>query len=142
MDHYLPVTEMWSKLRGVSDYGWQNLHLHALGAAMVRDAETGEIKWNLIIGGVLTAAILGVAGQVISNGTQIAAIIARQEIVLQRIQAMEQSSHPSTSKRYTSDDAARDREMVEKHLARIEERLTRLDVAINTMRKLRGQDQM
>ena len=127
MDHYLPVTEMWSKLRGVSDYGWQNLHLHALGAAMVRDAETGEIKWNLIIGGVLTAAILGVAGQVISNGTLVAAIGARQELVLQRLTAIEQNIHPATSKRYTSDDAAHDREIVEKHLTRIEERITRIE---------------
>ena len=82
------------------------------GLGMVRDAETGEIRWNIVAGGILVAATIAVGGIIISMGNLIAAIEARQQMVISRLEAMESSQHPATSKRYTADDAQRDLELI------------------------------
>ena len=106
-----------------------------LGLGMIRDGETGEIRWNLVAGGILVAATIAVGGIIISMGNLIAAIEARQHMVISRLEALEVSAHPATSKRYTSDDAVRDAALMRQNIRDMEEHL-RLD---NVELKLRLQ---
>ena len=87
-----------------------------------------------IIRSVVIAAILGLAAWVLSqearmgdHRAEVAGIKARQEIVLQRLDAIEASQHPSTSRRYTADDAARDRESNIREHQQLETRVLRLE---------------
>ena len=82
-----------------------------LGLGMIRDDE-GAIRGNLVAGGILVAATISIGGIIISMGNLIAAIEARQQMVIARVEQLESSLHPATSKRYTSDDAIRDAELM------------------------------
>lgn len=83
-----------------------------LALAMVRDTDTGEIRWPVVVAGLLTAGIAGAVTAVISVSSEVAGIKARQQIVFGRLDVIESSNHPATAKRYTSDDAARDLELI------------------------------
>jgi hypothetical protein len=87
-----------------------------------------------IIRAVVIAAIIGLAGWVLSQEARLddwepaySAIKARQEIVLQRLDAIEASQHPATSRRYTADDANRDREANIREHQQLEQRILRLE---------------
>ena len=95
--------------------------------AMVRDTSTGEIRWPVVIGGIITAGVVGVSSWLISASQDIAYIKARQEMVITKLASIEASSHPATSKRYTSDDAARDQDMMRRELDRLGERIAKLE---------------
>ena len=82
------------------------------GLGIVRDPETGEIRWPVVAGGILVAGTVSVGGIIISMGNLISAIEARQQMVIARLEAIEVSAHPATSKRYNSDDATRDAELM------------------------------
>lgn len=94
--------------------------------AMVRDEE-GNIRWPVVVGGVITAGAVAIAGWLVSTTAQLAKVEARQEIVLQRLNTIEASTHPATSKRYTSDDAREDRERTQREVDRLIERLERVE---------------
>lgn len=83
-----------------------------LGLGVVRDPETGEIRWHYVAGGILVAATIAVGGFLVSISNILAAVEARLQIAMQRIETLEASQHPATSRRYTSDDANRDLELL------------------------------
>ena len=70
--------------------------------------EDGNINWTTVFGGVVTAAIVGLSAATIDQGREISAMRARQEIVLQRLTALESGTSSATSERYRASDAARD----------------------------------
>jgi hypothetical protein len=82
------------------------------GFGMVRDVETGEIRWPVIVGGIIVAGGVAVGGFIVQMGNTISAVAATQKLMAERLDKIELSVHPSTSKRYTSDDAARDLDLV------------------------------
>ena len=87
-------------------------NIAALALGMIRDRETGEIKWPVVIGGLLAAGIAGAITMTIAVNADLSAVKARQQVVFERLSVIETSSHPATAKRYTSDDAARDLELI------------------------------
>ena len=81
-------------------------------SGMVHDAETGEIRWSLIVSSLAIAAVVAVGGFMIKVGNEVAASTAMIVIMNADIHELKTSLHPATSKRYTSDDAARDLELI------------------------------
>ena len=99
------------------------------GIGIVTD-ENGQIRWNLVAGGIIVASTMACIGFVISMGTNLAAIEARQHIVLERLDRLESSVHPATSKRYTSDDAARDNDLLRTRIREAAEDYRRKDAEV------------
>lgn len=90
----------------------ESLKATVLGLGMVRDVETGEVRWGMIAAGILVASTVAVGGFIVKMGNVISAIEARQQVVFSRLESVENVTHPATMKRYTSDDAARDFELM------------------------------
>ena len=90
----------------------ENWKATILGLGIVRDPETGEIRWHYVAGGILVASTIAVGGFLVSISNVLAAVEARLQIAMARIEQMENSQHPATSKRYTADDANRDLELI------------------------------
>jgi hypothetical protein len=82
------------------------------GFGIVRDSETGEIRWPVVAGGILVAATVAIGGFLVTLSNSVAAIEARQVLMEGRVSHLEDSAHPATSKRFTSDDAARENELL------------------------------
>lgn len=81
-------------------------------SSMVHDAETGEIRWSLIVSSLVVAAVVAVGGFMVKIGNEVSASAAMIVIMNSDIRDLKTSLHPATSKRYTSDDAARDLELI------------------------------
>jgi hypothetical protein len=79
------------------------------------------MDWRLVFHSVVTASILGLATATIDQGRDLSAIAARQEIVLQRLAALESGTNSATSERYRASDATRDIARIEARIQRIEE---------------------
>ncbi len=88
--------------------------------------EDGEIRWPVVISGVVTALMVGMGAAVISQGREISAMDARQRLVLERLDKIENGSVAATSDRYRRSDADRDLSALE---TRIEKRLDKLEKA-------------
>lgn len=110
----------------------------AMLAAVVRDDVSGEIRWPVVIGAIIAAGSIATAGWAVGLSNELTYVKARQEIVLQRIQVLEQSQHPSTAKRYTSDDAERDRAHVARELGSMDARVGRLEAIVTGTTRPRG----
>lgn len=104
-------------------------HFHFLPVigGMVRNAETGEIRWPVVAGGIITAALVGTGGWIVGLSREVSVLHAKQEMAMMAISRLEASQHPATMKRYTADDADRDRAAVERTIVRMEERILRLE---------------
>jgi len=99
-----------------------HLKFGALLIGVVRDSETGEIRWPVVIASLLTAGVIGAITMSIAMTSEVSAIRARQQIVFERLAQIEASTHPATAKRYTSDDAARDMDLIRSRIRESEER--------------------
>lgn len=80
-------------------------------ASMVHDSETGELRWPIIVSGLAVAAVVAVGGFMVKIGNEVSANTAIIVLLNSDIKELKTSLHPATSKRYTSDDAARDFEL-------------------------------
>lgn len=89
--------------------------------------QDGTLRWPVIIGGVITATIIGIAAWMMATTSTLAKLEARQEIVLQRLSTLESSAHPATSKRFTADDAREMETRITLRIDRLESRLDRKD---------------
>ena len=81
-------------------------------SGMVHDAETGDIRWSLFVSSLAVAAVVAVGGFMVKIGNEVSASAAMIVIMNSDIRDLKTSLHPATSKRYTSDDAARDLELI------------------------------
>ena len=79
------------------------------GLGIVRNPETGEIRWQVVAAGILVAATIATGSFLVSISNILAAVEARLQIAMLRIDQIEASQH---SKRYTSDDAKVDLELI------------------------------
>lgn len=93
---------------------------------MVRTQE-GEIRWNVVVASVLTAAVVGLAATVISQGQAIAAMQARQEGIIDRVKALEIGTAAATADRYRRSDAEHDFARVYHDLEQLTTRVHRCD---------------
>ena len=118
----------------------QNYHLLPMLTGMVRD-EGGELRWPLIIGSIISAGAIAVGGFVVSVGNEVSAIAARQRIVMERLDKLETANHPATTKRYTSDDAARDQDIMRRALREVLEDI-RKDIGEVNARMQRFEDRL
>ena len=94
---------------------------------MTQPEDDGRIKWGVVIGSILVAAIVGLSTAVISLGKELAAIGARQIIVLERLDRIENGAVAATSERYRLSDALRDQSKAESHMNKLENRIERLE---------------
>jgi hypothetical protein len=102
-------------------------------AGVIHD-EMGEIRWPIVTAGLATAGIIGAFAATTNMTANISAIDAKQQMVLQRLDRIEASQHPATSKRYTSDDADRDREYFRREFAQITARLEKIESKVGDRR--------
>ena len=104
----------------------QHVSMMTLIGGVVRD-DNGEIRWSVVAAGIIAAGSVTVGGWMVAVSSNVSAIEARQQMVLRRLDSLEASTHPSTSKRYTSEDADRDRSAMQRDISRLEYRLERLE---------------
>ena len=95
---------------------------------MAQQDDDSRIKWGVVIGSVLVAAIVGLSTAVISLGKELAAIGARQMIVLERLDRIENGAVSATSERYRLSDALRDQSKIEAMINKLEARLERIEI--------------
>lgn len=81
-------------------------------AGIVRDSETGELRWPLIVGSLVVAAVVAVAGLLLKISSEVAANTSMIVLLNADLRDLKSSVHPATAKRYTSDDATRDLELI------------------------------
>ena len=75
----------------------------------------------MIVMGILIAVTVRITAEAASGDGE------RMAAMEDRLARLEASKHPSTTKRYTSDDAARDQARIAQELGAIHERLDRLE---------------
>jgi hypothetical protein len=92
-------------------------HIPLIGIAMIK--EDGTIRWNLIIGGIITAGIIGMS--VLAR--EVSAIAARQEMIINRVIKIEDQQVPATANRFTSFDADAMEKRIQDRLDRLEKKL-------------------
>jgi hypothetical protein len=90
---------------------------------MVRNADTGEISWGKIAAGVVAAGVVAVTGWAVTLSGDIRAIDARMTLVLQRLDKMEAGAN----RRYTAEDADRDRMAARREADLLADRIDRLE---------------
>lgn len=113
---------------------------------VLRDSETGQVQWSTVFTGVLTAGLIASGSSLVALNSkvtelaalasqrgavidQIPAALARQEMVMKRLDAIEAGNVTATNERFRSSDAQRMElkleAMIQRELARIESRLDR-----------------
>lgn len=90
-------------------------------ASAVRDSETGEIRWPMVIGSLMVAAIIAVSGLLLKISNEVSSNTSMIVLLNADLRDLKLSIHPATSKRYTSDDAARDNDIMRARLREIGE---------------------
>ena len=108
------------------DFDHWKMSVLALGG-ILQDPETGNMRWPMIAASISVAGIVGAVAVITTIKSDISGISARQEIVLQRLDRLEGTLHPATSKRYTSDDAVRDLDLIRTRIRDAEEMARRED---------------
>ena len=99
--------------------------LGPLLASMVHDSETGELRWPVIVSVLAVAAVVAVGGFIIKIGNEVSANTAIIVLMNSDIKELKSSLHPATSKRYTSDDAARDLELIRQAMREMQDQARR-----------------
>jgi hypothetical protein len=91
----------------------------------VSEKEDDKIGWKHVFYPVVVIAITGLTASHINLREEIAAIKASREATIKayadRITALENGTNTATSKRYTSDDAARENARLDGRIDRLEE---------------------
>ena len=111
------------------DFDHWKMSVLAFGS-ILQDPETGNMRWPMIAASISVAGIVGAVTVIATIKADISGISARQEIVLQRLDRLEGTLHPATSKRYTSDDAVRDLDLIRTRIRDAEEIARREDSEI------------
>jgi hypothetical protein len=111
------------------DFDHWKMSVLAFGS-ILQDPETGNMRWPMIAASISVAGIVGAVAVITTIKADISGISARQEIVLQRLDRLEGTLHPATSKRYTSDDAVRDLDLIRTRIRDAEEIARREDSEI------------
>jgi len=117
-----------------------------MSVGVLRDSETGQVQWSTVFTGVLTAGLIASGSSLVALNSkvtelgalatqrgaiidQLPAALARQEMVLKRLDAIEAGNVTATNDRFRASDAQRMElkleAMVQRELARIESRLDR-----------------
>jgi hypothetical protein len=94
------------------------LDFHALtvaAAGVVHDDE-GNIRWPVVVGGIITAAMVGLGAATIHQGQEIAAQTATINLLLQRLQSLESMQLTQANDRYRRSDADRELSSIERRL--------------------------
>lgn len=114
--------------------------------AVLRDSETGQVQWSTVFTGVLTAGLIASGSSLVALNSkvtelsalaaqrgaiidQLPAALARQEMVLKRLDAIEAGNVTATNDRFRASDAQRMElkleAMMQREIARIESRIDR-----------------
>ncbi|OPZ08847.1 MAG: hypothetical protein BWZ07_03098 [Alphaproteobacteria bacterium ADurb.BinA280] len=115
-------------------------------AGVLRDSETGQVQWSTVFTGVLTAGLIASGSSLVALNSkvtelgalaaqrgaiidQLPAALARQEMVLKRLDAIEAGNVTATNDRFRASDAQRMElkleAMMQRELARLDARLDR-----------------
>jgi hypothetical protein len=70
------------------------------------DDGNGRYRWLVLVSGALAGGVFGLTDWILSMSNEVSAIRARQEIVLRRLDALENQKVPATANRFTASDAA------------------------------------
>ena len=122
-------------------------HLAALSPylpAIVRDPESGEIRWSVVVQGVLSAAILGIGVSYVQMYREIAEIRIIQsqrsadinavpslstkiDYLAREVESLKDERAAATSDRFRASDAQRLEERLQKEIGKISDRLDRTE---------------
>lgn len=112
--------------------------------AVLRDSETGQVQWSTVFTGVLTAGLIASGSSLVALNSkvtelsalaaqrgalidQMPAALARQEIVMKRLDAIEAGNVTATNDRFRASDAQRMElkleAMIQRELSRLESRI-------------------
>ena len=91
--------------------------------------EDGQVKWGVVLGGIIVSAIVGLTTMVISFGRDVAALAARQYALSERVDRIDNGISQATADRYRASDAQRDFGRVEQQMLRLEARIERHEQA-------------
>lgn len=112
--------------------------------AIVRDPESGEIRWSVVVQGVLSAAILGIGASYIQTYREIAEIRIIQsqrgadigaipslstkiDYLTREVESLKDGRAAATSDRFRASDAQRLEERLQKEIGKISDRLDRTE---------------
>lgn len=112
--------------------------------AIVRDPESGEIRWSVVVQGVLSAAILGIGASYIQTYREIAelrivqaqrttdinaipSLSTKLEYLVREVESLKDGRAAATSDRFRASDAQRLEERMQKEISKISDRLDRVD---------------
>ena len=93
----------------------------------MHDEESEGIRWNLVAGAVIVTTTMACAGFVISLGNRVSAGETKIQMLTEDVKDLKNSTHPATSKRYSSDDAARDLDLIRVRIKEAAEDMRRRD---------------
>jgi hypothetical protein len=74
---------------------------------MIKDPETGEIRWAIVLRTIIAGAFLAGSAELISQGNRIERLNAIQEINSKKIEELENGRSAATSSRFRQEDADR-----------------------------------
>ncbi len=77
----------------------------------------------IVIGLTMSVTVRIIAETTSGHNQQVAELVGHVDALEERILKLETSQHPSTTKRYTSEDAARDKAAIYKEIGKLQERL-------------------
>ena len=122
-------------------------HLAALSPyvpAIVRDPDSGEIRWSVVVQGVLSAAILGIGASYIQTYREIAeirivqaqraadigsipALSTKIDYLTREVESLKDERSAATSDRFRASEAQRLEERLQKEIGKISDRLDRTE---------------
>lgn len=103
--------------------------------------ESGALNWTVIVGSVLTAAIIGLGTATIDQGKLIARLEAQRKIDADRIASLENGNSAATNERYRASDAQRDFARFDRQhrddIDRVEKRLIEQELRLRELERRR-----
>lgn len=74
---------------------------------MIKDPDTGEIRWAIVLTTIIAGAFLAGSAELISQGNHIERLKAIQEMNTKKIHELENGSSQATSSRFRQEDGDR-----------------------------------
>ena len=122
-------------------------HLAALSPylpAIVRDPDSGEIRWSVVVQGVLSAAILGIGASYVQTYRELAEIRIIQsqrssdisaipslstkiDYLTREVESLKDGRAAATSDRFRASDGQRLEERLQKEIGKLSDRLDRTE---------------